>query len=644
MTRFACCLLALVTASSVARADVAVEVGGTAGLRVFNSDNALGIVPTNPADGQKSSTLFGLRVGAYLNGHYGLEIEGGFIPTEPNSMVFDLFDWTLRAQLVYQFSPLPGDLVPFVLVGGGLMDLAYSKNQDILQDDKNFQPYVGIGAKYATNGGWGVRADVRVLFPPGKSTADGGSGGVTEDIEALVSLTHTFGGRKPMHKIEPVKPVVDNDPDHDGIVGAADKCPNEPEDMDGFQDADGCPDPDNDNDGIPDAQDKCPNEAEDKDGFQDADGCPDPDNDGDGIPDAQDKCPNEPETKNGYQDADGCPDEIPEKVKAFTGVIQGINFKTGASDLAPASLPVLDKAIAVMAEFKDIKLEIGGHTDDVPLKSKAFTDNAALSQARADSVKAYFVKKGIDASRVTTKGYGDTQPITDPKGLTGGALDAARAKNRRVEFKLVSAGTAPAAPTAPAPAAAAPAPVAPPRPRRRSKLFGSAWHLERADAARRRRTREIPIRRKPRAAHAVSCAAATPTACLPSKPSSIDGTTLAVSHVHTRQGEPDVPPSSLCVHARRRVHHVALRERPAAHVAGADHRARSKRAARRERHDGRRRGRRRGPAVRCRIPVWQRRDRSGGAMRRRQRERHGRRRLLGDVPVPADLTALGKRA
>jgi OOP family OmpA-OmpF porin len=462
MTRFACCLLALVTASSVARADadVAVEVGGTAGLRVFNSDNALGIVATNPSDGQKSSTLFGLRIGAYLNGHYGLEIEGGFIPTEPNSMVFDVFDWTLRAQLVYQFSQLPGDLVPFVLVGGGLMDLAYSKNPDILQDDKNFQPYVGIGAKYATNGGWGVRADVRVLFPPGKSTADGGSGGVTEDIEALLSLTHTFGGAKPVHKIEPVKPVVDNDPDHDGIVGAADKCPNEAEDFDGFQDADGCPDPDNDNDGIPDAQDKCPNQAEDKDGFQDADGCPEPDNDGDGIPDAQDKCPNEPETKNGYQDADGCPDEIPEKVKAFTGVIQGINFKTGAADLAPGSLPVLDKAIAVMTEFKDIKLEIGGHTDDVPLKSKAFADNAALSQARADSVKAYFVKKGIDASRVTTKGYGDAQPITDPKGLTGGALDAARAKNRRVEFKLVSAGTAPAAP---APAAPAPTP-APPAP------------------------------------------------------------------------------------------------------------------------------------------------------------------------------------
>ncbi|MGE5185794.1 MAG: hypothetical protein ACM31C_27225, partial [Acidobacteriota bacterium] len=101
-------------------------------------------------------------------------------------------------------------------------------------------------------------------------------------------------------------PDVDND--GDGIPDSQDKCPNDPEDKDGFQDQDGCPDPDNDNDGIPDSQDKCPNDPEDKDGFQDDDGCPDPDNDGDGVPDAQDQCPNEPEDKDGFEDDDGCPD------------------------------------------------------------------------------------------------------------------------------------------------------------------------------------------------------------------------------------------------------------------------------------------------------------------------------------------------
>ncbi|TMQ08272.1 MAG: OmpA family protein, partial [Deltaproteobacteria bacterium] len=275
--------------------------------------------------------------------------------------------------------------------------------------------YLGGGIKYRVDSGWGLRADARILFPP--SSKDNG---FTEDFEALLSIYKEFG------RAAPPKPVpVDDDPDKDGIRGAADKCPNEPEDKDGFQDEDGCPDPDNDKDGIPDsadkcpnepedkdgfqdedgcpdpdndgdgipdAADKCPNEPEDKDGFQDEDGCPDPDNDGDGIPDAADKCPNEPETKNGYQDEDGCPDEIPQKLKQFTGVIQGINFRTGDSTLQPSSNTTLDKAVAVLKEFADLKLEIQGHTDDQPVKPGGkFADNQALSQARAESVKAYFV-------------------------------------------------------------------------------------------------------------------------------------------------------------------------------------------------------------------------------------------------------------
>jgi hypothetical protein len=101
------------------------------------------------------------------------------------------------------------------------------------------------------------------------------------------------------------------DRDGDGITDDKDKCPDQPEDRDGYQDLDGCPDPDNDADGVVDADDRCPNEPEDKDGFQDDDGCPDPDNDADGIADPQDKCPNEPENKNGFEDDDGCPDTPP---------------------------------------------------------------------------------------------------------------------------------------------------------------------------------------------------------------------------------------------------------------------------------------------------------------------------------------------
>jgi len=102
-----------------------------------------------------------------------------------------------------------------------------------------------------------------------------------------------------------------NDPDEDGITGDNDKCPGIPEDLDEFEDTDGCPDFDNDKDGIYDTQDACPNDAEDYDGFRDDDGCNDTDNDKDGVPDSIDVCKENPETVNGYKDTDGCPDEIP---------------------------------------------------------------------------------------------------------------------------------------------------------------------------------------------------------------------------------------------------------------------------------------------------------------------------------------------
>lgn len=101
-----------------------------------------------------------------------------------------------------------------------------------------------------------------------------------------------------------------NDPDLDGVTGENDLCKDTPEDIDNFQDEDGCPDFDNDNDGIYDNLDLCPNSAEDFDNNRDDDGCPEFDNDNDGILDEKDLCPNNKETFNNYKDDDGCPDEI----------------------------------------------------------------------------------------------------------------------------------------------------------------------------------------------------------------------------------------------------------------------------------------------------------------------------------------------
>ncbi|HEY8429074.1 MAG TPA: DUF4398 domain-containing protein, partial [Sandaracinaceae bacterium] len=103
-------------------------------------------------------------------------------------------------------------------------------------------------------------------------------------------------------------PPAPGDADGDGILDPDDECPNDPEDFDAFEDADGCPEEqDTDGDGVPDAGDACPVEPEDRDGYQDADGCPEPDNDLDALVDAADRCPLEPEDRDGHQDADGCP-------------------------------------------------------------------------------------------------------------------------------------------------------------------------------------------------------------------------------------------------------------------------------------------------------------------------------------------------
>ena len=110
------------------------------------------------------------------------------------------------------------------------------------------------------------------------------------------------------------------DGDGDGIPDRMDTCPTEKETVNGFQDADGCPDTppvpsptDSDGDGILDSDDACPTQKETSNGYQDTDGCPDtvPDTDGDGIIDTQDGCPSQAETVNGYQDEDGCPDAAP---------------------------------------------------------------------------------------------------------------------------------------------------------------------------------------------------------------------------------------------------------------------------------------------------------------------------------------------
>ena len=210
------------------------------------------------------------------------------------------------------------------------------------------------------------------------------------------------------------------------VCKGIDKCPTQPEDMDGFQDDDGCPDFDNDGDGIPDVKDQCPNEPEDFDGFQDEDGCPDRDNDHDGIPDAVDKCPNEPEDLDGFEDEDGCPDidndmdgvpDIKDKCPNVAGpasnngcpeeapppkppkkepdfpkqqVLRGVTFQGSTAELTFESLQWLDAIARTMKEFPEIEIEVHSYTDGLGKYASVMQS----TQMRAEAVTAVYHQSG----------------------------------------------------------------------------------------------------------------------------------------------------------------------------------------------------------------------------------------------------------
>jgi outer membrane protein OmpA-like peptidoglycan-associated protein len=250
-------------------------------------------------------------------------------------------------------------------------------------------------------------------------------------------------GPKKEPVLKPLPPAPPVDTDKDGIIDSLDKCPTVP----GLAKYDGCPVPDTDKDGLNDEEDKCPTVA----GVARYQGCPIPDTDKDGINDEEDKCPTQPgpannqgcplvdTDKDGIMDPDdkcpelfgtvenqGCPDIKADITKKIDYAAQNIYFTTGKSTLLSRSFKGLDEVAKVMAENPGTNLVVEGHTDNTG--DDAF--NMKLSESRAAAVKAYLVKKGVDESRLTSAGYGETQPVADNKTAAG------RQKNRRVEMKL----------------------------------------------------------------------------------------------------------------------------------------------------------------------------------------------------------------
>lgn len=298
--------------------------------------------------------------------------------------------------------------------------------------------------------------DVRVVgmiaytMPPSAPWSDSDGDGLGDDVDACPSEAED------LDRFDDDDGCPDPDNDSDGLLDSVDGCPLEPEDSDGFEDEDGCADPDNDQDGVLDAADRCPLVAEDRDGFEDKDGCSDPDNDQDGVLDAADRCP----LQAGIVDNRGCPDldrdadtvvdrldNCPDQAgdpknhgckKVQKVRLEGdrlvildiVYFATDSARIQARSYALLSNVAEVLASHPEIKrLRIEGHTDSRGSRER----NLELSRERAESVREYLVSQGqVAAERLQAQGFGPDRPI----------VPAARkaqdhAKNRRVEFKIL---------------------------------------------------------------------------------------------------------------------------------------------------------------------------------------------------------------
>ena len=314
------------------------------------------------------------------------------------------------------------------------------------------RPGVEIGLGYEFDVAWWLRMGPFLryhhVFATAPGELDGGFGSV--------GLTFAFGGDETIH-----------DRDGDGLIDSEDRCPSDAEDMDHFEDADGCPDRDNDGDTVPDTQDACPNDAEDRDGFEDADGCPDTDNDqdhildgadhcpmvaedldqfqdddgcpdldndSDGIADTGDRCPNEPETRNGFEDEDGCPDVPPvvvpppsESEVLLRHISERIQFPHNQVRVLASSRVALREVIALLRAHPEIiRITVNAYAS----REGEEEANMALSQRRADAIRTALIRGGINARRVVARAFGEQAPEVE------GNSEEELAANRRVVFTL----------------------------------------------------------------------------------------------------------------------------------------------------------------------------------------------------------------
>jgi OOP family OmpA-OmpF porin len=393
-------------ASSTAGAEPT-EIGGWFGPRVFSSSRLgfLDDAPRHPS--LQNGIAFGGRVARPFLPWLVPELELALVPTSTEAIGTTHSAGVLwfepRIHLRFELMP-ERRLQPFIVIGAGA-PVVISTATKTFGNSITGDGYAGAGVRYATDKGFDLRFDARLSILPAQP---GASFPLTPELDFGIGLEFRIGGGSHAATEDP------------RIARA--------------------PLPDRDGDGIPDDQDACPDRPEDRDGFEDADGCPDIDNDLDRVLDIADKCPDVPETYNGFEDEDGCPDTVPPDVDALRGTIEGLVYAEGETVVRDAALPAIRKIARTMQAHASIRVVLIGHTDDHEARQLATGDadqagdldalSADLARARAEAVKNALVAAGVARPRIIADGKGAEEPVADNTKLRG------RLANRRVEIKL----------------------------------------------------------------------------------------------------------------------------------------------------------------------------------------------------------------
>ena len=353
---------------------------------LFASEYQIGLglgqhnVSNSPIEDYK---FLNLRVGKTLPKNHILRIE-----IEQGEKVINNQDHITRILLnvEHYFPQKDSKITPYAFVGLGAQSL-----QGDAQYPNNMVADLGVGAKYNIKNTWDLFAEARGLRDFGNNDNHYGF---------IAGVLFGFDAEKAEKK------VIDSD--KDGVADKNDKCLNTPAGV--KVDINGCA-IDSDNDGVADYQDKCANTPA---GVKvDANGCA-IDSDNDGVADYQDKCANTP---SGFKvDTTGCP----------LSYRLHITFANNSVVISASEMPKVEKFAEFLKANPAYKVEIQGYTDSKGSEKY----NLSLSQKRAKAVYVALIDLGVDANRLSYKGYGESNPIASNDTAEG------RAQNRRIVAKL----------------------------------------------------------------------------------------------------------------------------------------------------------------------------------------------------------------